>query len=62
MNKSRDSSPTFSLEKDDLTEEERSKAKQTKKGASKDKRPMDSNCLDETAEPAHTIKINLHFD
>ncbi|KAI2664484.1 Transient receptor potential cation channel subfamily V member 1 [Labeo rohita] len=62
MNKSRESSPIFFLETDDLTEEERSKAKQTKKGASKDKRPMDSKCLDETEEPAHTIKFNLHFD
>ncbi|RXN23534.1 transient receptor potential cation channel subfamily V member 1-like protein [Labeo rohita] len=62
MNKSRESSPTFFLETDDLTEEERSKAKQTKKGTSKDKRPMDSNYLDETEEPAHTIKFNLHFD
>ncbi|XP_043094241.1 transient receptor potential cation channel subfamily V member 1-like [Puntigrus tetrazona] len=61
MSKSRDSSPTFFLETDDLTEEERSKAKQ-KKGASKDKRPMDSNYLDETEQPAQTIKFNLHFD
>ncbi len=62
MSKSRDSSPTFFLETDDLTEEERSKAKQTKKGVSKDKRPMDSNYLDETEAPTHTIKFNLHFD
>ncbi len=62
MSKSRDSSPTFFLETDDLTKDERSKAKQTKKGASKDKRPMDSNYLDETEAPAHTIKFNLHFD
>ncbi|XP_073697545.1 transient receptor potential cation channel subfamily V member 1-like [Garra rufa] len=62
MNKSRDNSPTFFLETDDLTEEERSKAKQVKKGALKDKRPMDSNYLDEIDEPAHTIKFNLHFD
>ncbi|XP_016089976.1 transient receptor potential cation channel subfamily V member 1-like [Sinocyclocheilus grahami] len=62
MSKSRDSSPTFFLEKDDLTQEQREKAKQMKKGASKDKRPMDSNYLDETDEPAHTIKLNLHFD
>ncbi|XP_016416676.1 transient receptor potential cation channel subfamily V member 1-like [Sinocyclocheilus rhinocerous] len=62
MSKSRDSSPTFFLETDDLTQEQREKAKQMKKGASKDKRPMDSNCLDETDEPAHTIKLNLHFD
>uniref|UniRef100_A0A671RJ05 Transient receptor potential cation channel subfamily V member 1-like n=1 Tax=Sinocyclocheilus anshuiensis TaxID=1608454 RepID=A0A671RJ05_9TELE len=62
MSKSRDSSPTFFLEKDDLTQEQREKAKQLKKCASKDKRPMDSNYLDETDEPAHTIKFNLHFD
>uniref|UniRef100_A0A8C2G375 Transient receptor potential cation channel, subfamily V, member 1 n=1 Tax=Cyprinus carpio TaxID=7962 RepID=A0A8C2G375_CYPCA len=62
MSKSKDSSPTFFLETDDLTEEERSKAKQVKKGASKDKRPMDSDYLEETDEPAHTIKFNLHFE
>uniref|UniRef100_A0A8C1IXN0 Transient receptor potential cation channel, subfamily V, member 1 n=1 Tax=Cyprinus carpio TaxID=7962 RepID=A0A8C1IXN0_CYPCA len=62
MSKSKDSSPTFFLETDDLTEEERSKAKQVKKGASKDKRPMDSDYLEETDEPAHTIKFNLQFD
>ncbi|KAF4113039.1 transient receptor potential cation channel subfamily V member 1 [Onychostoma macrolepis] len=62
MSKSRDSSPTFFLETDDLTEEERSKAKQMKKGTSKDRRPMDSNYLDETEESAPTIKVNLHFD
>ncbi|RXN23601.1 transient receptor potential cation channel subfamily V member 1-like protein [Labeo rohita] len=61
MNKSRESSPIF-LETDDLTEEERSKAKQTKKGASKDKTKMDSKCLDEIEEPTHTLKFNLHFD
>uniref|UniRef100_A0A671RJ53 Transient receptor potential cation channel subfamily V member 1-like n=1 Tax=Sinocyclocheilus anshuiensis TaxID=1608454 RepID=A0A671RJ53_9TELE len=47
----KDSSPTFFLEKDDLTQEQREKAKQLKKCASKDKRPMDSNYLDETDEP-----------
>uniref|UniRef100_A0A8C1HBH3 Transient receptor potential cation channel, subfamily V, member 1 n=1 Tax=Cyprinus carpio carpio TaxID=630221 RepID=A0A8C1HBH3_CYPCA len=62
MSKSRDSSPTFFLETDDLTQEQREKAKQMKKGALKDKRPMDSNYLDETDEPAHKIKFNLHFD
>uniref|UniRef100_A0A8C1YGB4 Transient receptor potential cation channel, subfamily V, member 1 n=1 Tax=Cyprinus carpio TaxID=7962 RepID=A0A8C1YGB4_CYPCA len=62
MSKSKDSSPTFFLETDDLTEEERSKAKQVKKGASKDKRPMDSDYLEETDESAHTIKFNLQFD
>ncbi|XP_073697546.1 transient receptor potential cation channel subfamily V member 1-like [Garra rufa] len=62
MSKSRDSSPTFFLETDDLTEEERSKAKQMKKSTSKEKRPMDSNFLDETEKPAHRIKFNLHFD
>ncbi|KAK2911811.1 hypothetical protein Q8A67_003944 [Cirrhinus molitorella] len=62
MSKSRDSSPTFFLETDDLTEEERSKAKQMKKSTSKDKRPMDSNYLDEREEPAHRIKFNLHFE
>ncbi|KAL1274846.1 hypothetical protein QQF64_027660 [Cirrhinus molitorella] len=62
MSKSRDSSPTFFLETDDLTEEERSKAKQMKKSTPKDKRPMDSKYLDEIEEPAHRIKFNLHFD
>uniref|UniRef100_A0A8C1SX33 Transient receptor potential cation channel, subfamily V, member 1 n=1 Tax=Cyprinus carpio TaxID=7962 RepID=A0A8C1SX33_CYPCA len=62
MSKSRDSSPTFFLETDDLTQEQREKAKQMKKGGLKDKRPMDSNYLDETDEPAPKIKFNLHFD
>ncbi|XP_026067069.1 transient receptor potential cation channel subfamily V member 1-like [Carassius auratus] len=62
MSKSRDSSPTFFLETDDQTQEQREKAKQTKKGVLKDKRPMDSNYLDETDDPAHKIKFNLHFD
>ncbi|XP_052412859.1 transient receptor potential cation channel subfamily V member 1 isoform X1 [Carassius gibelio] len=62
MSKSRDSSPTFFLETDDQTQEQREKAKQTKKGLLKDKRPMDSNYLDETDDPAHKIKFNLHFD
>uniref|UniRef100_A0A672RJ94 Transient receptor potential cation channel subfamily V member 1-like n=1 Tax=Sinocyclocheilus grahami TaxID=75366 RepID=A0A672RJ94_SINGR len=55
MSKSKDSSPTFFLETDDLTEEERAKAKQVKKGTSKDKRPMDSNYLDEIDEPVYLL-------
>ncbi|XP_026111435.1 transient receptor potential cation channel subfamily V member 1-like [Carassius auratus] len=62
MSTSEDSSPTFFLETDDLTDEERSKFKQVKKGTSKDKRPMDSDYLEETDESAHTIKFNLNFD
>ncbi|CAM4539752.1 unnamed protein product [Leuciscus chuanchicus] len=63
MSKPKDSNPSsFTLETDDRTEEERSKAKQTKKGALKDKRPMDSNYLDDIEQPATTIKFNLHFD
>lgn len=63
MSKSKDSSTSsFTLETDDQTEEERSKAKQMKKGAAKDKRPMDSNYLDDTEEPTCKIKFNLHFD
>ncbi|XP_048044280.1 transient receptor potential cation channel subfamily V member 1-like [Megalobrama amblycephala] len=63
MSKSKESSTSsFSLETDDQTEEERSKAKQMKKGATKDKRPMDSNYLDDIEEPSRAIKFNLHFD
>ena len=63
MSKPKDSNTSsFTLETDDQTEEERSKAKQMKKGALKDKRPMDSNYLDDIEEPATTIKFNLHFD
>lgn len=63
MSKSKESSTSsFTLETDDQTEEERSKAKQMKKGATKDKRPMDSNYLDDIEEPTSTIKFNLHFD
>ncbi|XP_005165384.2 transient receptor potential cation channel subfamily V member 1 isoform X1 [Danio rerio] len=62
MSKSMDSSvSSFSLETDDQTEEERTKAKQMKK-VSKDKRPMDSNYVDDVVEPSSTIKFNLHFD
>lgn len=63
MSKSKESSTSsFTLETDDQTEEERSKAKQMKKGAFKDKRPMDSNYLDDIEEPSRAIKFNLHFD
>ncbi|XP_056126071.1 transient receptor potential cation channel subfamily V member 1 [Rhinichthys klamathensis goyatoka] len=63
MSKPKDSSTSsFTLETDDQTEEERSKAKQMKKGALKDKRPMDSNYLDDIHEPTTTIKFNLNFD
>ncbi|XP_077087578.1 transient receptor potential cation channel subfamily V member 1 [Siphateles boraxobius] len=63
MSKPKDSSTSpFTLETDDQTEEERSKAKQMKKGALKDKRPMDSNYLDDIEEPTTTIKFNLNFD
>ncbi|XP_052448252.1 transient receptor potential cation channel subfamily V member 1 [Carassius gibelio] len=62
MSTSEDSNPTFFLETDDLTDEERSKFKQVKKGTSKDKRPMDSDYLEETDESAHKIKFNLNFD
>ncbi|KAK7164900.1 hypothetical protein R3I94_003322 [Phoxinus phoxinus] len=62
MSKPRDSSTSsFTLETDDQTEEERSKGKM-KKCTLKDKRPMDSNYLDDIEEPATTIKFNLHFD
>lgn len=63
MSKPKDSNTSsFTLETDDQTEEERSKAKQMKKGALKDKRSMDSNYLDDIEEPTTTIKFNLHFD
>lgn len=62
MSKPKNSSvSSFSLETDDQTEEERTKAKQMKKGL-KDKRPMDSNYVDDVVEPSSTIKFNLHFD
>lgn len=62
MSKPKDSNTSsFTLETDDQTEEERSKAKQMKKGALKDKRPMDSNYLDDIEEPTTTIKFNLRF-
>lgn len=62
MSKPKDSNTSsFTLETDDQTEEERSKAKQMKKGALKDKRPMDSNYLDDIEEPTTTIKFNLYF-
>lgn len=63
MSKSKDSSPSsFTLETDDQTEEEKAKAKQMKKEASKHKRPMDSNYLDDIEEPTCKIKFNLNFD
>lgn len=63
MSKSTDSSTSsFTLETDDRTEEERSKAKQMKKGALKDKRPMDSNYLEDIEEPTRLPKFNLHYD
>ena len=63
MSKPKDSNTSsFALETDDQTEEERSKAKQMKKGALKDKRPMDSNYLEDIEEPPTTIRFNLHFD
>jgi len=61
MSKQKNSSTSsFTLETDDLTEEERSTPKQIKKS---DKRPMDSNYLDDIQEPTKpTIKFNLNFD
>ncbi|TRY94452.1 hypothetical protein DNTS_011372 [Danionella cerebrum] len=62
MSKSKSSSiSSFSLEADDQSMDESSKAK-PKKSCLKDKMPMDSNYLDDVVEPSCTIKFNLHFD
>ncbi|XP_067294440.1 transient receptor potential cation channel subfamily V member 1 [Pseudorasbora parva] len=63
MSKSKDSSPSsFTLETDDRTAEERAQAKTVKKGAPRDKRPMDSNYLDDIEEPEPKIRFNLNFE
>lgn len=63
MSKSRDNSPTsFDLETDDRSEEERARAKHTKKSPGKDKMPMDSNYLEDVVDAAPRIRFNLDFD
>ncbi|KAI7812786.1 transient receptor potential cation channel subfamily V member 1 [Triplophysa rosa] len=63
MSKSRDNNPTsFHLETDDRSEEERARAKHTKKSPGKDKMPMDSNYLEDVVDATPRIKINFHFD
>ncbi|KAA0717341.1 Transient receptor potential cation channel subfamily V member 1 [Triplophysa tibetana] len=62
MSKSRDNSPTsFHLETDDRSEEERARAKHTKKNPGKDKMPMDSNYLEDVVDATPRIRFNLDF-